>query len=408
MQGADINRKALALINDPRFLFLAMQRVGELGVVGEERNRLVILLACITRNLRRPVSVLLKGPTSSGKTEMVRAVTQLFPPSMVVERSGLSGKALAYGKTPLAKKILYINEYRCGRDAQQLLRLLQSGEPIKHEATTVRGSHRGTTTVQRTGTPVVLTTTTDEEVFEDDETRFLSIWADESPDQTRAILVSKASAPSKYDRDDLAVWQKAMALLKPRHGDFMRPPRWLQFVAKHIPCDTVRVRRDWGRFLVFCEAAALCRHSRLGPDESLNISFSDYCVAYKIFEPVFASTVRGLHSRVLELGSCVAKLNLRHSRAVSAEEVAAELGWKRTLVYKYVKPALRHRLIHYEQCGARETNLKRFTARGKANHAFLPRPRVVFDRNPEIGNQVRYVDPFTGKFIVMKRKSTKD
>ena len=132
-----IQKKALELVNDSKFLFRAGQKVGELGVVGEERNRLAVILACISRSLDEPVSVIGKGTTGAGKSKQFHTCMQLFPPSSVIERAGLSGKALAYGKGSLAGKILFINEYRCGRDAQQLLRLLQSDREIRHEATTV-------------------------------------------------------------------------------------------------------------------------------------------------------------------------------------------------------------------------------------------------------------------------------
>lgn len=127
--------KVVSLLSDPRFLYKARKKVGELGVVGEERIILVLLLAAIARVLSKPPSVLIKGPTSSGKSTVVKTTLQLFPPGSVIERAGLSKKALAHGKGSLAQKILFIHEYRGGRDAQLLLRLLQSEGRIAHEFT---------------------------------------------------------------------------------------------------------------------------------------------------------------------------------------------------------------------------------------------------------------------------------
>jgi hypothetical protein len=189
----DLKSKALKIL-DRKFLFRASQKIGELGVVGEERNRVAVFVGCVSRMTDEPVSLMGKGTTGSGKSKQFKTALQLFPPSCVIERAGLSEKALAYGKIRLAEKILFINEYRCGRDAQQLLRLLQSDREIQHEATTVKGSRRSTDTAIRSGTPVVLTTTTDDVVYPDDESRFLSLFANEGPDQSRAILIAKASA----------------------------------------------------------------------------------------------------------------------------------------------------------------------------------------------------------------------
>ena len=121
---------------------------------------------------------------------------------------------------------------------------------------------RGTRVAQRVGIPVVITTTTDDVVFEDDETRFLSCWTDTSPEQSLAIMKARAKGPKVIDRSDILAWQAAMSALKCKKGDFEHPPKWLQYVAKHLPLDNPRVRRDWDRFLTFCSAVALCRSFR--------------------------------------------------------------------------------------------------------------------------------------------------
>src|SRR5580704_17998911 len=127
---------------------------------------------------------------------------------------------------------------------------------------TRRSRKRNTKVAQRVGIPVVITTTTDQEVFADDETRFVSCWIDISREQSLAILEARARGPKTIDRRDLPIWRAAMSLLKYKKGDFEHPPKWLQYVARHLPLDDVRVRRDWDRFLTFCSAIALCRSFR--------------------------------------------------------------------------------------------------------------------------------------------------
>lgn len=395
-------KRPIELFEGSQFLFRAGQKVSELGVVGEKHNTLAILLACISRMLSEPVSVMGKGTTGSGKTKQFETCTQLFPPACVMMRAGLSEKALAYGKGSLAGKILFINEYRCGRDAQQLLRLLQSDREIQHEAVSVMGSRRRTDTAVRSGAPVVLTTTTDEVVYADDESRFLSVYANEGAAQTRAILVAKASAQTGKKESDLPIWRKAMSMLRPKAHDFRNPPDWLRFVAEQIPCGNVGVRRNWSRALSFCQAIALCRRPTLGRNEVLDITLPDYCVGYKIFEPILAGTIRAPHSRELELARAVAHLNSRHGRPASPDETASELGWKRSLVYKYAPRAVRHRLIQYEP-GTRASNLKRLVATLETSKGFLPHPRTILEHRLELGPEVRYVNPFSGKTHVIRR-----
>ena len=244
------------------------------------------------------------------------------------------------------------------------------------------------------GRPVVLTTTTEAKVFADDETRFLSIWADESPAQSLAIVVAKASRPRVVDQSDLPVWRKATSLLVFKKGDFENPPGFLTYVAEQLPLESVRVRRDWDRFLSLCGSIALCRGD-WHPKRPLNITFGDYCVAYLIMEPVFASTLRGVHPQEVALRKAVARLNTRLNRAATIREIAGELNWKEPVVYKYVKSAVKNGLLEKEE-GTREKNVKRFIASEEDSGRFLPSPRLVLQKNPEIGDKVHYVNPFTG------------
>ena len=170
------------------FCFLVKQEVGAAGVVGEGGNRLVLYLACLTSALGKVVSVLVKGPTSTGKNNLTKTVLSLVPPEKLLTRSSLSKTALAYGDEELAGKILYLAEHRGGKDAQYFTRLLQSEGALQHEATTVSGSNRGTQVKTRIGAPVFISTTTDERVYADDETRFLSVRADESEELTRLVF----------------------------------------------------------------------------------------------------------------------------------------------------------------------------------------------------------------------------
>jgi hypothetical protein len=102
----------------------------------------------------------------------------------------------------------------------------------------------------------------------------------------------------------------------------------------------------------------------------------------------------------------IADLNKKLERAVTAREVAQHLKWKSSLVYKYAKSAVRHRLVQHES-GTREKNVKRLLACDRAATGFLPSPRKVFKSNPEIGKQVKYIDPFTGEEVVLRRKRSR-
>jgi hypothetical protein len=398
---AKCKEDARRLVSDPAFLYRAMNKIGELGVVGEKRNRLILFLAGTTKDLETPVSVIVKGQSSSGKSNVTRKTLELFPPECVISRSSLSAKAPAHGQGSLAGKILYLQEYRGGKDAQYLLRLQQSEKLISHEFATIRGAGRGTEVSEREGSPVVLTTTTESKVFTDDETRFLSIWIDDSAHQTLAIMQAQVAGANASVEPSLPIWQETARIIGRRKVAF-RFPSWFSDIAALVPTEQVRVRRDWERFLTFCKAVALCgsfvSHKK-NPDQ-IAISFPDYCIAYRIVNPALASTIYALHEREIALSEAVRALHKHNKKPVTVAEVTQHLKWEKSLVYKYLDPALQHKLIK-QIPGSRQSNQKLLEPEPGAQSGFLPSPKQVLKTIDGVGHEARYVNPLTGKVVLI-------
>jgi hypothetical protein len=384
------------------FLFKAARAIEKLGVIGERRNCLIVTLAAVTRVFDSPVSVLMKGAASTGKSTVIKRSLDLHPPEVLIERASLSEKALAHGKDSLAHKIIYLNEYRGGKDSRLLMRLLQSEGAIAHEYTRIRGTRRDTKVAVRSGSPAVLSTTTERKVFEDDETRFLSVWADESSKQTLAILRARARGDIRRSLPNLSRWHSAFRAMIPDEADFRSTPTWLRYVAENLPHELVRVRRDWDRFYTLLQAVALTRKSPK-TRTAIEIEFADYCVAYRILEPAMAATMRGVRTQEIQLATAVRSLS-KHDKEVSIRDLAAYLGWKEAVTYKHAKSAVEHSLVRYAP-GVREQNRKPLMAVPLEHTSFLPRPRSVLKHNPEIGKEVQYIDPFTGKERTIARSN---
>jgi hypothetical protein len=395
---------AMKLLKDPQLLFHVGVKIGELGVVGEELNRRILFLAGLTSAFPRPVSLIIKGRTSSGKSNLIGSSVKLFPPELVIVRASLSKQAPLHAKDSLKGKLFYLLEYRGGREAQYLLRLQQSEGDIAHEYTTVTGSRRGTDVAHRMGSPVILTSTTANQIFADDDTRFAGVWADESPAQTLAILQAAIRGGQRHREPGLTTWRQAIRLLLKNPPTYAFPD-WFETIATKLPVQQVRVRRDWVRFLTLCRAIALSRRFMSPSKQRELITFADYCVAYRLLNPAFSSTVHGVHEREIAVAECVKKIHARLERAASVAEVADELGWKESLVYKFVKPAVDHNLVRYES-GTWPKNVKRLLPVPGAEPGFLPSPRSVFDQHEELGPSAQYVDPISGKTKILRRRTS--
>src|ERR1700674_1294221 len=399
-------RMAWKLARDPLFLYRLLQKIGELGIIGERRNCLILFLAGLTKDFDKPVSVLAKGHSSTGKSESVKCVLTLFPPECVLKRASLSRKAPIHGSDDLRRKILYIAEYRGAKDSLYLTRLLQSEGKIEHEYTVVRGRERGTIVASRKGSPVIFSTTTERRVFEDDETRFLSIQADDSPEQTQEVIAAQFNPESRELLEpDLPVWQEAIRILCNRIPKFLYPS-WFECLAKQILPEEPRARRDAVRFLSLLKAIALCRSYSDGRIEKrtagIGINFADYCVAYRVLNRSFSSTFVGAHPRAMRLAKAVRTLNTTLKRPATVRELATALHWEPALVYKYVKEAHSRNLVEYEE-GSHVWNRKRLLPGLISRPGFLPAPDFMLHNCKGVVNQARYVDPLTGKTVVLKR-----
>jgi hypothetical protein len=400
-----IRAAALELLHDSHFLFRVGQKLEELGVTGEGKNRLTLFLAALTKDLEKPVSVLMKGPTSSGKNNVVRSIVSLLPPECVITRASLTPKALAYGSESLSGKVFYLYEYRGGRDAQYMTRELQSEGSVTHEHTVMTGKGRTTELARRSGDPVFLTTTTEEKVFADDETRFLSLRADESAELTRAVLRSKFRPTSpRAQQPSIQVWREAIRVLSEDLRGF-RYPEWFTFLAERIPAAETRARRDAERFLSLLKAVAACSSlsdGRRDEKGDIQINLADYCIAYEILNEAFAFTYGGAHPHALMVAETVRKLRGDFKRPVTVKEVAEHHGWEQPLAYKWVNVAIESKLI-VREAGTREKNLKRLIPRAAAESTFLPHPTLVLRDGQDAAKFVRYIHPLTGHTQTLRR-----
>lgn len=323
-------------------------------------------------------------------------IVDLLGLEAVIKRVSFSRKAIAYGEESLENKILYVTEYAGGKEAQYLLRILQSEGELAHEYTT--GSKTDVT--RRIGSPVVLTSTTEDNIFEDDATRFLTIRIDETSAQSLAVLKAELAGEKEAVEPPVEVWQQAIRLLTDRNTKPFSFPSWFEFIAEQVPLEKVRARRDWKRALALIEAVALCRS---GTNPAKEITLADYCVAYRILNTALTATAYGLNENELRLQDAVTRLNKELGRAVTIKEVRNDLGWQASMTYKYVRQAVKSKLVRYQD-GAQEKNVKRLIPIPGASGSFLPSPRLVLQNVKELPSSVQYIDPLTGEVAKLTRR----
>lgn len=185
-------KDALELLTSPKLLERILVDFDACGVVGEETNKLVAYLAAVSRQLDKPLAVLIQSSSAAGKSSLMDAVLALMPDEAQVRYSAMTGQSLFYmGETSLKHKILAIAEEEGAAQASYALKLLQSDGQVSM-ASTGKDATTGllTTHEYKVEGPVMLfLTTTAIDIDEELLNRCVVLTVNESREQTKAIHV---------------------------------------------------------------------------------------------------------------------------------------------------------------------------------------------------------------------------
>jgi DNA primase catalytic core len=253
--------EALALLKDPQLLDRILADFAACGVVGEETNKLVGYLAAVSRQLDRPLAVIIQSSSAAGKSSLMDAVLALMPDEDCVRYSAMTGQSLFYmGETNLKHKILAIAEEEGVAQAGYALKLLQSDGQVTI-ASTGKDPASGllVTHEYRVEGPVMLfLTTTAIDIDEELLNRCLVLTVNESREQTRAIHALQRRRQTlegllaDEGRDDIVrLHRNAQRLLQPLAVVNPYADR-LTFLD-----DKTRTRRDHMKYLSLIRAIAL-------------------------------------------------------------------------------------------------------------------------------------------------------
>jgi DNA primase len=313
MDGAE-REAALGLLRDGQLVERILSDFERLGVIGEQTNKLVGYLACVSRKLDRPLGIIIQSSSAAGKSSLMEAIVSLMPEEEVVKFSAMTGQSLYYmDGASLRHKILAISEGEGAERASYALKLLQSeGElsiasPGKDPLTGKLVTHQ-----YRVEGPVMpLWTTTATEMDEELMNRCIVLAVDEGREQTRSIHERQRYEETleglleQEDRSELrSLHQNAQRLLRPLR--VVNPDaRRLTFLD-----DRTRLRRDHLKYLRLIRAIALL-HQYQRPVrvlehrgkrvEYIEVEHSDIALANRLASEVLGRSLDELRPQVRRL-----------------------------------------------------------------------------------------------------------
>jgi hypothetical protein len=264
---------ALASERDILALFARDLRLA--GVAGEQRFAQLTYLSLTSRLLdwgkstSRPVSLIGKGTTSTGKSHTQRTVLRFFPPEAYFDLGSMSKRYLLYTEEQLSYRFLVIPEWASIKDDEELvasLRTLLSEGRLIHGTVSADGKPTAYR-IEKEGPTGLLMTTTAATVDSELETRCLADFTDDSPEQTRRVFEVLASLEGEDGEPvDWPRWHALQDWLA-AHGERRVVIPYVHALSQLVPNVATRLRRDFVSILCLIRAHAIL-HQRTRERES--------------------------------------------------------------------------------------------------------------------------------------------
>lgn len=315
------------LAHEPRILDTFADGLTATGYAGDTRAPKLLYLALTSRRLDRPVSAVVKGPSSGGKSHAVERTAAYFPESAYYALSGMSERALAYGDEPLSHRMLIVYEAAgmAGDMQSYLMRSLLSEGRIRYETVEKTSDGIRPRLIEREGPTGVILTTTAVRLHPENETRLLSIPIADTQEQTRAVL--RALAISGSEPVDVKPWRALQTWLDHAERRVVIP--YAAELAERIPPVAVRLRRDFGAVLNLIRAHALLHQTTRKRDDAGRIvaTLDDYAVVRELVADLVSEGVEATVSATIrQTVAAVAALTTDPDTAASVTQIAKALN----------------------------------------------------------------------------------
>lgn len=350
----------------PHILHEVIKITNGMGVVGEESMRLMIYLCFTSRITKEPISITVKGETSSGKSFSCQCIKKLIPEEGYHFITRATQQAFYHlPEDGMQHKIIFINELPGSESADYSIRSAQSeGDlvlmmPIKDPVT----GDMETKTKLVKGPCGFLITTTKAAMFAENETRNFSLFTDDSPRLTKEIgsITARKALGEEFivASDVLNRHKNAQRLL---NAEFKVVIPFGKEVFAAFPDKPVRVRRDRERFRELIEIITLIHqfHREQKKDERgkalLQATLADYLMAKLIAGDTLLHTIYEIGPLSKQVWNMILSLEEGHLNTgdplpftFKYKDIVNALNWKREKTKKWTLTLLTAGIIEYEE-----------------------------------------------------------
>ena len=302
---------------------------------GKTDNAKLLFLASLTRFSNRPVSILIKGASGSGKSELLNTILKFIPEKDKEVFTGISEKSIAYMERNFLKhKILGIQEFSGLNNptGNTLLRsLLSEGKIRRMVAKNDPNDNDFVNQESKVEGPVCLfMTTTEESIHPEDENRMLSIKVDQSAEQKRLVLLAKADAFNGVKKSKEIIQEMQLVSIEYQKNFKKVEIPFVKKIAMGMDTSFDQVLRHFDKILSLIEAHALLnQESREIKDDKVVANDEDYSVVCSLLEPIlFEQSKREVDFDIIRIMELIKKSEIKGSFLnLSPDEIDTSNGF---------------------------------------------------------------------------------
>jgi len=409
-------RDAKKLLQSPTLLFDILQFVKKLGVAGEEKTSLTHYIVFTSRITDEPLSEIAKGESSAGKSFLISQIMRMFPKDAYINITDASAQSFYYApKDYFAHKTIVIFETHGGEKTDYSIRSLLTEKKLKLQVT-VKDPKTGqffTTEKEVLGPTNFISTSTRARLHSENETRLLSIYPDESRQQTKKIL---EISDLKYRgilgpaKEEIKKWQNVQKILKPY--PVIIP--FVEEVRKVFPKEPLRVRRDYSKFLCLLSVVALLHQEqrekkKINKETYLIATLADFYITKILFEKTLQKTIYEIPPKSEYLIKKVKELVSGLLESFSIRELADKVAWDYDTTWKWLKPIYQKGFLikTEEHIGSKPAKYKP-TNKKNEDREILPDTVQLYKKNKQWLGKAKIYNPITGKVLEFRKLNSTD
>jgi len=308
--------EALGVLKSPDLFEQISSDIADIGIAGEKTLALTLYCIMTSRLLDRPLSGIIQGASSSGKSYILETVAELMPPEAVVQAHDFTDQVFYYmeegslqHKAVISGERLHDQRGKHGEaqdNTKAFREMVGSGCLRKAVTVTVDGKPTCHMIVQP-GPIAFLETTTASKIQDEDATRLLPLVTDESPGQTKMIMEALRRKAQGRGADEKR--RKAIILL---HNTMQRLLKRIDvripFIdSLSLPETNIATRRSYGHLISMIQTVALLRQYQkpIGKDakglECMEADENDYEIAYRLMTSILSRTYSPLNQKSRDL-----------------------------------------------------------------------------------------------------------